>query len=214
MDKADVFLASQNFRGTYAFLDYRSFEVRSGSVPSFLSSHSPPPPLPQHYNFHRSNKYVPSLEDETEAVGDCMQLTLKLVDEPSPLLLGIDDVDADSLDDSDGDPEDDASFHTGSSSSSSAPSDSGSDTSQVLEPMSEIIDVDAPSPPTSQVSSKVAEPAELADDIVGDTSPSLSFSGTSERLAFDGVFATNGPGAMPQRTIHGTVSRTPEGHVH
>ncbi|KAL8276956.1 hypothetical protein RQP46_010684 [Phenoliferia psychrophenolica] len=183
---------AQTFVGTYAFLDYRSFE---------------------HYNFHRSNNYTPSLEDESEAVGDCMQLTLKLVDEPSPILSGIVNADLDS--DGSDDEDDDASFHTRSSSASPAPSASDSETSQTDEPMSEIVDVDAPSPPTSEVASSPADDLPKPVDESPKTDQQLNFVGKSEPLAFSGTFANSAPAqGMPKRTIHGSVERTPEGAVH
>lgn len=63
--------------GTYCFLDYQSY---------------------QHFNFHRSRLYIPTLEDETEAVGECMTIELRLLPETTD--------DSDASDDDEDDDED------------------------------------------------------------------------------------------------------------
>lgn len=53
-------ITSHEWRGTYSFLHY---------------------PVYHHYNSHRTSSYIPSLAEESEAVGDCMSLKLELLPE-------------------------------------------------------------------------------------------------------------------------------------
>ncbi|KAM0750073.1 hypothetical protein T439DRAFT_244950 [Meredithblackwellia eburnea MCA 4105] len=200
---------AQPFVGTYAFLDYRSFE---------------------HFNFHRSPGYTPTLEDETEAVGDCMKLTLKIVDEPSPLLnpgspLNVNNADAASNRGGDSDDEDDdSSFRTRSSPPISSSSSSSGD--EEMEDAADVFDDNSaassvgPSPATSETSTGGAFPPpkltapSTSRSTAADGSQTLAFQGTSERLSFQGTFATAGPVGQPRRTIYGTVNKTSEGQVH
>ncbi|GAA5866319.1 hypothetical protein JCM1840_004084 [Sporobolomyces johnsonii] len=58
-------IATHEWRGSYAFLDYRTYV---------------------HFNMHRSRTFVPTLAEESEAVGDCMSLKLRLLDEGEELM--------------------------------------------------------------------------------------------------------------------------------
>lgn len=53
-------VTTHEWRGTYAFLHY---------------------PIYHAFNHHRTNSYIPSLAEESEAVGDCMSLKLELLPE-------------------------------------------------------------------------------------------------------------------------------------
>ncbi|BGP50756.1 hypothetical protein JCM10450v2_006682 [Rhodotorula kratochvilovae] len=82
------------WRGTYAFLNF----------PSWV-----------HWNFHRGGGFVPSLADEHEAVGDCMELQLELLPEGEwPAENGQPDLSDDAVGREDGDDEEDSDWDAGS----------------------------------------------------------------------------------------------------
>ncbi|KDE07732.1 hypothetical protein MVLG_02005 [Microbotryum lychnidis-dioicae p1A1 Lamole] len=195
------------FRGTHAFLDYRSFE---------------------HFNFHRSPEYRSTLEGESEAIGDIMRLKLKLLPEgelPYPpdrnwrdVGTGFDEVrtrPGEGEGDSDDDDEDDGDFGLDSEEESV---DSGSKEIEqnVEDGMGEA------SPPTSETLGASSSSTSPLEAVPSTSTPSsqgntpLSFIGTSEPLHFNGTFLTSHPHMQqqPQRSIRGTVSITPDNEVH
>lgn len=176
------------FRGTYQFLDFNSY---------------------LHYNHHRRRGTKPDLENEDEATGDCMKLTLKLLP-PGQLPTPPDARPGTMLDNDDSDDSDDDDDDTFTDSSDSAPSSAASSSSNDVS--------DEPSPPTSIPSN--AEDDSAASSLSAklpssSTYPVLSFVGTSEPLHFQGTFATFAPHLrQPNRSIRGTVRMTKSGHVH
>lgn len=85
-------------------------------------------------------------------------------------------------------------------------------------PASSSSPVEVESPPSSIVEGENDEPSKSPSPshIDNETTPPLSFIGTSERLHFQGSFLSQGPpsGGQPNRSIRGTVRRTKEGMVH
>ncbi|GAA6054373.1 hypothetical protein JCM3770_003343 [Rhodotorula araucariae] len=72
-------------------------------------------PVWVHWNFHRGGPYVPSLADEHEAVGDCMQLHLELLPEGEwPAENGQPDLSVEALVREDGDDDGDDDWDAGS----------------------------------------------------------------------------------------------------
>lgn len=153
---------------------------------------------PTIYSFHRSSSWKPTLEDENEAVGDCMSLKLRLL--PPGELPTAPDQSASDLraDDDDGTSSDDSAdgdYHVESSAL------------RTLQPQSDS------TPPTSspEGSSEVEPPKEPTD---ADSRPPLSFIGTSEPLHFHGTFTNAAQSHTAGRSIRGTARMTKEGHVH
>jgi hypothetical protein len=70
------------------------------------------------------------------------------------------------------------------------------------------------SPPTPVLDGSKEGEAKEEEHRENEPTPSLSFSGASERLHFNGTFANTGAGMQPHRSIRGTVSMTKEGFVH
>lgn len=162
--------------GSYFFLDWSTLE---------------------HYNHHRTSDWAPSLEDESEAVGDCMRLNLKLLP-PGQLPTAPDptgefefDFDA-SDDDSDSDDSEDEDY----GGSAAAPKVNKRQESTPPTPL-----------PDNQDS--VGSTGESGTNVP----PTLSFIGTSQPLHFSGTFS-NISHMSSNRSIRGTVRMTKEGQVH
>lgn len=160
---------SHEWRGTYSFLDFRSWDE---------------------YNFHRQRGQLPSLEDESEAVGDCMSLVLTLLPEGERIKPNQADVPlararvvVPMAAESDEDDEDDLDYRIPASVSNlladTRTADAGSRSAR------------APAPFTSA------------------KYPRLSFVGTLKN-----TFGNRQQGAMPHRSIRGEVEMTRDGFVH
>lgn len=70
------------------------------------------------------------------------------------------------------------------------------------------------SPPTNEINDSEGMPDKKNPSVFETSTPTLSFIGTSEPLAFAGTFTSSThPSVMAERSIRGSVSRTPEGEV-
>ncbi|SCV73544.1 BQ2448_7470 [Microbotryum intermedium] len=211
------------FRGTYAFLDYRTFE-------------------------HFNPEYRSTLQDESEAIGDIMRLKLRLLPEGElpyapdrnrrDVGTGFDEVHSGEMEgESDEDGSEDQDFDLEEEADESASESEGSARRSDVEDRSDDKQgehEEEPSPPTSDIpgdaepksSSSSTSPPEAGSSTSASTSARrtsslrntqpLSFIGTSEPLHFNGTFISSHSHTQPQtqRSIRGTVSMTPDHEVH
>ncbi|GAA5955338.1 hypothetical protein JCM21900_005775 [Sporobolomyces salmonicolor] len=232
-------IATHEWRGSYAFLDYRTYV---------------------HFNLHRSRTSIPTLAEETEAVGDCMSLKLRLLDEGEELTppleafgerrndrvrggrrpVGLDDsddeededfdiggaLDSDASSSSDEDLESDLNTFITSRPSRAARNLATPPTSPPSDPptgeeSSSIGPLPAPPPCSSSFSSTAS-----LSRLPASTFPKLSFTGTSvplhlrsqpqPPLNFTGTFTHSHAHAqqhLRDRSIRGTVEVNEEGDV-
>ncbi|KAI5478704.1 F-box domain, Skp2-like domain protein [Pseudohyphozyma bogoriensis] len=184
------------FLGTYAFLDYRTFE---------------------HFNYHRNARYTPSLEDETEAVGDCMRLELKLLPEGEEVVLE-NEVEEESSDDEDEDFDEEGDGSSRDKGKGKAVEEEEEE--DVMESENEFSpdrddDDDGGRPSTSSTPSTSTSPPRPGSSKSGNSRRRLSFVGKSAPLAFSGTFDIQHTGHnVPKRSIEGIVEMTDEGVVH
>lgn len=183
----------QEYQGTYSFLDFRVWE---------------------HYNFHTDGAGArPDLIGESEAVGDRMVLKLKLLPagEAPVIPSAVPRTRAQTLAatfDSDED-EEDVDFAPGEETEESSASEGEGDEAER--------ELEMDSPPTTDSIDLLPEeeiPYQKNTAFSESSTPTLSFIGTSEPLAFSGTFTSSThPSIMAERSIRGTVSRTPDGEV-
>lgn len=185
-------------------------------------------------SFHRSSGMIPTLENESEAVGDCMRLKLKLL--PPGVLATADNTPGFGLGDEDVDDSSDESDSEGSWDGGMEASDeelddendslngSGGELGELAAEMAEN------ETPSTSLKEQISIPeATLAESEPVSPSPSqsstsesgppqkpqfepLSFVGTSEQLHFTGTFG-HPSHSMPHRSIRGTVTMNVEGEV-
>ncbi|ORY84727.1 hypothetical protein BCR35DRAFT_303076 [Leucosporidium creatinivorum] len=180
-------IEDSEWRGTYQFLDYRAFEHYKYSRPSSTKRCSAFANSSLSNSFHRSQTWKPTLEDESEAIGDCMSLKLRLCDDSE---LGFD---ADDEEDSGSDDSADADYHVEPSTLRREERTSDS------------------TPPTSSPEGSSEAPKETTEK---ESEPSLPFISTREPLHFRGTFTNVAHAHSSGRSIRGTARMTKEGYVH